>query len=305
MEQLLATMEVGVGAFTSCDVRRGYDLTFDASSTATVHYCMDGKGELMIINGRSFKLREHSFVLLPPGVIYSVGSVGRQPKGTFRRRRFQAPLFAESVPTIRAGEGRKGIVTACGEVTVAGRPAAGLFGDLTAPIVEHFEGPQGLREQFIVLLAESARPTIGTRALTEALLKQCLILLLRRMIERGTAPLPWLIGVTDDRRARALRSILERSSEPFTVESLAAIAGMSRSSFAARFAEAFGQTPMSLLRVARLRRARELLLTTDTPVARIAHEVGFLGRSNFSRAFRKMYSADPTRFRTTAFGPES
>ena len=93
------------------------------------------------------------------------------------------------------------------------------------------------------------------------------------------------------------------SAEPFTVETLADIAGMSRSSFAARFTHAIGQTPMSLLRVARLRRARELLVTTDTPVAQIAHEVGFLGRSNFSRAFRKMYSVDPTTFRAAAFGP--
>ncbi len=305
MEQLLATMEVGVGKFTSCDVRRGYDLTFDASSAATVHYCMDGNGELMVINGNSFKLRKHTFVLLPPGVVYSVGSIGKQPKGSSRRRRFRAPLFAESVPTIRAGEGEKGIVTACGEVSVATRPTVDLFGDLAAPIIEHFDGPEGLRDQFIVLLAESARPTIGIRALTEALLKQCLILLLRRMIQPGTAPLPRMVAVTDVRLARALRAIFGRSSEPFTVESLAAIAGMSRSSFAARFTQAIGQTPMSLLRVARLRRARELLVTTDIPVAQIAHEAGFLGRSNFSRAFRKMYSIDPTTFRAAAFGPES
>jgi hypothetical protein len=58
MERLLAAMEVGVGAFTSCDVRRGYDLTFDASSGATVHYCMAGNGELMVINGSSFKIRK-------------------------------------------------------------------------------------------------------------------------------------------------------------------------------------------------------------------------------------------------------
>jgi AraC family transcriptional regulator, activator of mtrCDE len=296
-------MEVGVGAFTSCDVRRGYDLTFDASSSATVHYCMAGNGELMVINGRSFKMRKHTFVLLPPGVVYSVGSIGKQPKGTSRRRRFRAPLFAESVPTIKAGEGKTGIVTACGEVSV--RPSVDLFGGLSAPIIEQFDGPEGLRDQFIILLAESARPTIGTRALTEALLKQCLILLLRRMIQRGAAPLPWMMAVTDDRLARALRAILERFAEPFTVEMLADIAGMSRSSFAARFTDAFGQTPMSLLRAARLRRAHELLVTTDTPVAQIAHDVGFVGRSNFSRAFRKMYSVDPTRFRRIAFGAQS
>ncbi len=35
MERLLAAMDVGVGAFTSCDVRSGYDLTFDASLAET------------------------------------------------------------------------------------------------------------------------------------------------------------------------------------------------------------------------------------------------------------------------------
>ena len=125
------------------------------------------------------------------------------------------------------------------------------------------------------------------------------------MIQRGAAPLPWMMAVTDDRLARALRAILELFAKPFTVETLADIAGMSRSSFAARFTDAFGQTPMSLLRAARLRRAHELLVTTDTPVAQIAHDVGFVGRSNFSRAFRKMYSVDPTRFRRIAFGPQS
>jgi AraC family transcriptional activator of mtrCDE len=230
--------------------------------------------------------------------------MGNQPISSSQRRRFRAPLFAESVPTIRAGEGKKGIVTACGEVSVAMRSSVDLFGSLAAPIIEHFDGPQGLRDQFIILLAESARPTFGTRALTEALLKQCLILLLRRMIQRGAAGLPWLAAVTDGRLARALRVILERSAEPFTLESLAAVAGMSRSSFAARFTEAFGQTPMNLLRVARLRRARELLVTTDAPIARIAHEAGFLGRSHFSRAFRKMYSVDPSSFRAATFVPE-
>jgi AraC-like DNA-binding protein len=305
IEQLLATMEVGVGAFTSCDVRLGYDLTFDASARATVHYCMDGIGELMVANGHSFQLRKHTFVLLPAGLVYSVNSVGKQRKGVLHRRRFRAPMFAESVPTILAGAGKTGIVTACGEITVATRSNADLFQGLVSPIVEHFDGPQGLRNQFIILLAEWARPSMGTRALTEALLKQCLILLLRRMTETRGTPLPWMTAATDPRLARALRAILERSSEPYTVESLSSLAGMSRSSFAARFLEAFGQTPMSLLRVARLQWARELLVTTDTPVAQVASHVGFLGRSNFSRAFRKMYGTDPTRFRAAAFEPGS
>ena len=80
MERLLAAMEVGVGAFTSCDVRRGYDLTFDASSRATVHYCMAGNGELIVINGSSFEIRKHTFVLLPPGLFTAWDRLETNPK---------------------------------------------------------------------------------------------------------------------------------------------------------------------------------------------------------------------------------
>ncbi|HEY1945962.1 MAG TPA: AraC family transcriptional regulator [Bryobacteraceae bacterium] len=301
IERFLANMEVGVGAFTSCDIRSGYKLTFDASSTATLHYCLAGRGAMTVVNGSTIRLRQHSFVLLPPGTIYSIGANINGSKGNLALRRLRAPLFKESVPTILAGEGKPGILTACGDVGVADASTAHLFARLDGPIVEHFDGPDALRNQFIILLAEFARPAIGTRALTEALLKQCLILLLRRMIARGVAPIPWMAALTDPQLARALEAILVRPSQRFTVETLASIAGMSRSAFAARFTEVLGQTPMSLLKSARLHRARELLATTNAPVAQIARSVGFLGRSNFSRAFRKAYGVHPTSFRAALF----
>jgi len=121
----------------------------------------------MVING--FRIRKHTFVLLPPGVVYSVGSAGKQPKGAFRRRRFRAPLFAGSVPIIRAGEGKTGIVTACGKVSV--RPGVNLFGALSSPIVEQFDGPEGLRDQFVIrrafLTRVAVRPLVTLTACRE------------------------------------------------------------------------------------------------------------------------------------------
>lgn len=301
IDRFLANMEVGVGAFTSCDIRSGYQLTFEACSTASLHYCLAGHGALRIRNGPTTTLRQHSFVLVPSGVIYSIGA-NEEDGGGFPRRRLRAPLFRESVPTIQAGEGDPGILTACGEIGLNITSTPDLFAGLSEPMVEHFDGPAGLRDQFVILLAESARPGVGTRALTEALLKQCLILLLRRKIDRGTAPIPWMAALCDPGLARALQAILERPSEGFTVEMLASIAGMSRSAFAARFTQTLGQTPMNLLRAARLRRARELLATTETPVAQIARSVGFSSRSNFSHAFRTLYGVDPTRFRAVSLG---
>lgn len=307
VDRFLANMEVGVGAFTSCDIRLGYQLTFAACSTASLHYCLAGEGALRVRNGPTILLRQHSFAVLPPGVIYSIGANESDDTGSVPRRRLRAPLFRESVPTMRAGEGEAGILTACGEIGVAATSTPDLFAHLSEPMVEHFDrpngdGPNGLRDQFVILLAESARPAIGTRALTEALLKQCLILLLRRRMDRGAPSIPWLTALTDPRLSRALEAILERPSERFTVETLASIAGMSRSAFAAHFAHALGETPMSLLRSTRLRRSRELLATTNASVAQIARGVGFSSRSNFSHAFRSLYGVDPTRFRDVSFG---
>lgn len=301
VDRFLASVEVGVGAFTSCDVRAGYQLTFEACSTASLHYCLAGRGTLRIKSGPTIVLQQHSFVLLPPKVIYSIGANASEEDVSVPRQRLRAPLFNESVPTIQAGEGEPGILTACGEVDIAAPSEPDMFARLGKPVIEHFDGPDGLRNQFVILLAESARPGIGTRALTEALLKQCLILLLRRQIARGSAPLAWMTALAEPGLARALQAILERPSERFSVESLASIAGMSRSAFAARFSQAFGRTPMSLLKSARLRRARELLATTKSSVDQVACSVGYSSRSNFSHAFRTAYGVDPTRFRVSSF----
>ncbi len=54
---------------------------------------------------------------------------------------------------------------------------------------------------------------------------------------------------------------------------------------------------MAMLKVVRLRKAAELLATTDVPVAEVARMVGFSSRSNFSQAFHAMHDMDPTAFR--------
>lgn len=198
---------------------------------------------------------------------------------------------------LAVGTGREGLVTACGEIRagLAGGPE--LFASLTQPLVVRFDGADGLKDQFSLLLAESARPGIGSRVLTGALLKQCLVLALRRWIELGVSPLPWIAGMADFRLSAALHAIFEQPAVLHSVESLASLADMSRSAFAAAFRHTFGVPPMSLVKLVRLRRASELLLTTKLSVGKVAKQVGFGSRSNFSVSFSELHGMDPTRFR--------
>ena len=70
-----------------------------------------------------------------------------------------------------------------------------------------------------------------------------------------------------------------------------------RIAFTAALRRAFGELPMSLVKLVRLRRASELLVATTLPVADVAKRVGFSSRSNFSLAFGQLHGMDPSRFR--------
>jgi transcriptional regulator GlxA family with amidase domain len=90
-------------------------------------------------------------------------------------------------------------------------------------------------------------------------------------------------------------------AEPLDVAGLAERAGMSARTFARRFREETGATPHAWIVGQRVRRAEELLETSDWPVERIATEVGFDAaalRLHFARA----RGVSPARYRRTFAG---
>jgi AraC-like DNA-binding protein len=299
LDHLLAALDIGVTHFTVCDIRHGWGMGLDASKAPSLHYCLEGVGTLTAEGSAPIQLEPHTFVLLPPGVAYRIESVSARSAQLERRASLCGASSYESVPTLIVGEGGQGIVTVCGEIRMGLAGGSGFFFSLGEPLVARFGSVDGLQDQFVMLLAESTRPGVGSRVLTEALLKQCLVLALRRWIERGPSPLPWLAAVADSRLSRALHAIFEQPAVAYTVDSLAVMAGMSRSAFASAFRRAFGRSPMSLVKLVRLRRAGELLITTAMPVSEVAKRVGFSSRSNFSVAFVELHGMDPSRFRRT------
>ncbi|AMM18797.1 cupin (plasmid) [Burkholderia sp. PAMC 28687] len=297
LERFLAALDIGVANFTLCDIRDGWSARFDACATASLHYCMEGSGALVTQGEERISLSPHSFVLLPPGVAYRIESGGTSPTSETNHGRRGYWPSRETIPALQVGGAGAGIATACGELNLDTNSGSDPFRTMRRPLIAQFDGQSGLKNQFVLLLAECARPGLGSRALVEALLKQCLIMVLRRQIASGGTDLPWAAGFADKRLAGALEAIFERPGSPLSVESLADIAGMSRSAFAAQFMKAFGQPPMAMLKVVRLRKAAELLATTALSVAEVARMVGFSSRSNFSQAFHAMHGMDPTAFR--------
>jgi transcriptional regulator GlxA family with amidase domain len=122
----------------------------------------------------------------------------------------------------------------------------------------------------------------------------------RRLSEHPSHKLAWLGALEDPRLARVISAVLDRPEQPHSLESLAELAGMSRSVFAKRFNEGFGRTPMDYVREVRLRSSARLLGQPELSVDAIAARVGFASRSHFSKAFSEQFGCSPTAFRTQA-----
>ena len=75
------------------------------------------------------------------------------------------------------------------------------------------------------------------------------------------------------------------------------IAGMTERTFLRRFTAATGHRPNTYLQHVRIARAREALERTNTPVDRIAWEVGYSDPAAFRKTFHKLAGLSPTAYR--------
>lgn len=110
-----------------------------------------------------------------------------------------------------------------------------------------------------------------------------------------------LAGLRDPQLAMALRGIHTQTAHPWSLATLAREAGMSRSSFAERFARVIGQTPLNYLLQWRLAVAKDLLARGHT-VAETALAVGYESASGFSTAFSRETGRPPKEFAGTRPG---
>ena len=95
----------------------------------------------------------------------------------------------------------------------------------------------------------------------------------------------------------AMDYIHAHSTEDFSVAELAALCGYSKDHFTRKFKEAYGRTPRQYVAEYRLRRAKELLATTDRSVAAIAEGLGFRSAGYFTNFFCQRTGLSPTCYR--------
>lgn len=294
LDKLLGNLAVDVEPFALCLVSKDWRLTLREPATAVMHFVLDGSGVVRGPHGDAHPVTPYWLVVVPPGTKHALES-GENPT---RERRIASTKDSTAGRIVAGSPDAATLTVVCGTVRARYGASFGLFDHLGEVVSVDLSVFPEARRAFEGILREQSRADPGGQAITAALMMQCLVYLFRRLCDRPHCPLPWLSALEDPQLARAIDLILEDPGADHTVASLAEAASMSRSAFAARFAAAFGRSPMNLVHHIRMQRAYQLLMQDGTQSTdSVASQVGYSSRSHFARAFKAHHGISPTACR--------
>lgn len=139
-------------------------------------------------------------------------------------------------------------------------------------------------------------PTIQTDALITTKLRELLLLLVQSQYAGSLKEL--LESMFSPQRASFMEMVEAHIFTRATIEDMAALSGMSLSSFKRKFTSIYKESPAQYLQSRKIQEARKLLLHSSLTISEIAYQTGFQDPSHFTKVFRKWSGQTPVAYRT-------
>jgi AraC-like DNA-binding protein len=271
----------------------------NAQRVIEYHLFVRGDGWGHAVGSEPIRLREGDLIVFPQGdahVLSSAPGMRQRPDvSAFDRVTPERPV------TLRiGGEGTERARILCCFLGCDERPFNPLLAALPHMIHLSARSPHAtewLASLMRIAAQESGSERPGSANVLARVAELMFVETVRRHIETlPAAETGWLAGLRDPLIAQALAALHGAPREKWTVDSLARVAGTSRSVLAERFAEIVGQPPMQYLALWRMQLASRLLADGNT-VAATAAAVGYDSEAAFSRAFKKGMGKSPAEWR--------
>ncbi|MEZ0470691.1 AraC family transcriptional regulator [Luteimonas salinilitoris] len=240
--------------------------------------------------------------LEPEGDLGQLHLVRAGPVEVFHRDaslRIEAPsLLLYPRPTVHRfiTDPVRGADMACANVRFeggAGNPIGAALPTFVCLPLEAIEGASAVLE---LLFDEAFAQRCGRYALVNRLFEAVMILILRQLMESGEVRSGMLAGLSHPRLRNALVAMHEAPAKEWTLDGLAAVAGMSRSVFANAFRETVGITSGQYLQGWRVGLVQHAL-RRGRPLKVVAADVGYGSEAALSRAFKAQVGLSPREWR--------
>jgi AraC-like DNA-binding protein len=147
------------------------------------------------------------------------------------------------------------------------------------------------------LMLEVREPQPGGALVVEQLAYMMLVQALRLYLMQGAeSGVGWLFALADRQIGVAINAMHEDAAHRWTIQTLAEQAGMSRSTFALKFKQAVGVSPMDYLTRWRMMVAADRLMNTRESILTVAQALGYDSESAFSTAFKRVMGCAPRQY---------
>lgn len=178
----------------------------------------------------------------------------------------------------------------------------GIHGDILLrmlPPIVHIrdEFAQALRWPVERMMQELREPQPGGPLIVQHLAQTMLVQALRLHLAEGSkGSVGWLFALAHKQMSLAMNAMHGDPAHRWTLQELATLVGMSRSSFALKFKETVGMSPMDYLAHWRMLLAADRLKNSPDPISVIAPSLGYESETSFSMAFKKIMGCSPRQY---------
>jgi len=298
LSQILSMLKPSSYGFRGLDAGGDWAIAFGADDSIRCYALQSGACWLALDGAvEPVPLTAGDFVLLTGRAAYRLYSAADAP-----------PIDAfRFFPKVAAGEtavlnGGGDVAGMGGYFGFEGMHAELLLGML--PPVVHVRAETNkaaLRWSIERLMRELREPQPGGALIAEHLAQALLIEALRlHLAEHSHHSTGWLFALADRQMRAVITAMHAEPGRKWTLETLAKVAGMSRSSFAVRFKETVGEPAMDYLTRWRMLVASDRLANCDMPIALVAPTVGYESESAFGAAFKRVIGYSPRQFAKAA-----
>jgi AraC-like DNA-binding protein len=173
-----------------------------------------------------------------------------------------------------------------------------LLGVLPPIVHIHKESEQAaLRWSLERMMQELHEQRPGNHLIAQHLAHMMLVQALRLYLAEGlSGGVGWLFALADQQIGATINAMHENPAHRWTLRALAEWACLSRSSFALKFKQTVGATPMEYLTRWRMLLAGDRLTDSSDSIVEIALSLGYESESAFSTAFKRVMGCSPRQY---------
>ena len=144
-----------------------------------------------------------------------------------------------------------------------------------------------------LMIEESLQTSAGTEAVVNRLAEALFVIILKEHVTTSDQAVGLAASLQDPKVYKALVAMQAQPHAKWSVEQLAELATMSRSTFAERFKALLGESPMEYLTRWRMQLAYNMLDEEHLSVLEVALRSGYESEASFAKAFKRVIGVGP------------